>query len=72
MLIIVGGTPENFGWAFVEKRLINNRHDIECWTIACDNITDADGQLREWYLNAVEEKDYDLEELQQNHYFYNN
>ena len=66
--VIVGGTPGNFGWAFVEKRITEN-HDFEYWTIACDNITDADGQLREWYLNAAEKREYDLEQLRQNYYF---
>lgn len=69
-VVVVGGTPGNFGWAFIERR-ITEKHDFEYWTIACDNITDADGQLREWYLNAVEKREYDLEQLRQNQYFEN-
>lgn len=67
-LVVIGGTPGNFGWALIEKRLRNDG-SFEYWTIAYDNITDDHGQLREWYLNAVERKGYDLEELQRNYYF---
>lgn len=61
--IIAGGTPENCGWAVII------RYGDEYWTIGSENITDADGQLREWYLNAVEKKGCDLEQLQQNYFF---
>ena len=66
--VFIGGTPGNFGWAFIKKRLMDDG-SFEYWTIADDNITDADGQLREWYLNAVEKREYDLEQLQNNYYF---
>ena len=68
--LIVGGTPGNFGWAFVQKRLLNDG-SFEYWTIAEENITDADGQLREWYVSAAEKNGYDLEQLRQNYYFDN-
>lgn len=70
---IVGGTPGNFGWAYIEKRTENEnaKGDAEYWTIAEYNVTDADGELRDWYLNAVKRKGYDLEELRQNQYFEN-
>ena len=70
--IIVGGTPGNFGWAYVEKITEKEQKNVDgFWTIAEYNVTNADGQLRDWYLNAVKRKGYDLEELRQNQYFEN-
>ena len=63
--IVIGGTPDDYGWAVI------SRYDDEYWFIGGENITDADGQLRGWYVNAVEKKGFDLEQLQQNHYFDN-
>ena len=60
---VFGGTPDDYGWAVI------CRYDDEYWTIGDENITDADGQLREWYVNAVEQKGFDLEQLQHNYFF---
>ena len=60
---VFGGTVEDHGWAII------SRYDDEYWTIGDENITDADGQLREWYVNAVEQKGFDLEQLQRNYFF---
>ena len=60
---VFGGTPEDYGWAVI------SRYDDEYWTIGSENITNADGQLREWYVNAVEKVHFDLDQLQQNHFF---
>ena len=60
---VFGGTPEDYGWAVV------SRYDDENWFIGGENLTDADGQLREWYPKAVEKIGFDLEQLQQNYYF---
>ena len=61
--LVVGGTPDNYGWAVLL------REGDQCWTIGEYNIRNADGELRKWYLKAIDRVDFDVEQLQQNYYF---
>lgn len=53
--ILIGGTPEDLGWALV------CRSNDNVWVAAERNV--IGGGLREWFVNGAEQIGYDLESL---------